>query len=194
MMIVNAPMQLEYCLPCRPDPPNLLPFLVSFFRPWIQRFGLFSLGPIRAPLCVESWCLQQHRVQCLLSNSLLPGSVLAADPADCSKHPRSVGLGSAAQSGRLPRLSDASLSSPAQSSLLARDWHNWCVCVCWAIFLSFYFAVVECFSLLLICNGLCCLARFPLSVWPCYRTEDKNALGGHVRTSYCWEYLGIFWR
>lgn len=71
--------------------------------------------------------------QCLLSNSLVPGCVLAADPADWAKHPHSVGLGSAAQSRRLPGLSDASLSSPAQSNLLAPDWHNWCVCLCMCV-------------------------------------------------------------
>lgn len=95
-----------------------------------------------APLCVHVWgCMLQPvaRTHCLLSNSLVPGCVLAADPADWSKHPHSVSQGSAAQSRTVPRLSDASLSSPAQSNLLAPDWHNQCICVCWVfVLISLY--------------------------------------------------------
>lgn len=81
-------------------------------------------------VCLFACYQRLHGAQCLLSNSLVPGGVLAADPADWAMHPRPVSLGSSAQSRMLPRLSDASLSSPAQSNLLALAWHNQCVCVC----------------------------------------------------------------
>lgn len=75
-------------------------------------------------------CYQQlHGAQCLLSNSLVPGCVLVTDPADWAKRSHPVGSRSSAQCRKLPGLSDASLSSPAHSNLLALAWHKVCLCV-----------------------------------------------------------------
>lgn len=77
----------------------------------------------------------------------------------------------------LPRLSDASLSSPAQSNLLAPDWHNTCVCVCVSIRARFRLPLLV-FVTLLTCSlprllarhgpvRLGSLARCPLAALSC---------------------------